>query len=286
LSLSPTDITLLQEAERLARLLDTAASGRRASGGLFGQHRARRAGGGQEFWQYRRYAPGDPAPGIDWRRSARGQALYVRERERDVPQSYRLLIDRAEGMDYASAPTVPDKSTTALLLALTLARRALEGHEAIAIQDLQLRRLASLHAVLSEVRLRERFDLWRATAGGAVTCQILITDLLQPLEVLAAGLRHWGAQGRRNLLLVLSDPAEEGFPFAGRLLFTGAEPRPAVIFGRAEAVAEDYRTARRQHLAAVRATAQTLGWTWQTWSTGQPLLPLLRKITERWDSLS
>ena len=287
---TPPDAALLREAEALAHLLDATATGRRAAGDAFGQHRARRPGGGQEFWQYRRYGAGDPAALIDWRRSARGQALYVRERERDVPRSYRLLIDRTAGMDYASTPDLPQKGTSALVLSLALACRALGGHEAVALQDLPPRRLASLPAALAEARIRDGFTAWQPAGGAAVTCQVLITDILHPVDVLAEGLRHWGMRGRHNLLVVLSDPAEAGFPFAGRLRFEGLPlghaARVPLVFGRAEAVADDYHAARRQHFAAVEAAARTFGWQWLTHTTGQPLLPLLREIAGRWDSLS
>ena len=48
---------------------------------MSGLHGRRQAGPGEIFWQFRRYQSGDPVPGIDWRRSARSDLLYVRERE-------------------------------------------------------------------------------------------------------------------------------------------------------------------------------------------------------------
>jgi uncharacterized protein (DUF58 family) len=281
-----SDAALLREAERLLQLLDAASTGRRAEGGAFGQHQARRPGGAQEFWQYRRYGTGDPAQVIDWRRSARGQALYVRERERDVPRSYRLLVDGAAGMQYASTPALPQKCDVALVLALALAARALAVHEAVALQDLPPRRLAHLPTLLAEARWRKDFCLWQSAAGAAVTCQLLITDLLQPLEQLVAGFRHWGVQGRHSVVVALSDPAEAAYPFAGRLRFEGTLPAsPSVVFGRAEAVTAAYHTARTAHFAAAEAAARACGWHWLAHTTGQPLLPLLQEIAQRWDTL-
>ena len=40
-----------------------------------GAHGLRRPGPGEEFWQYRPAQPGEPARAIDWRRSARSDAL-------------------------------------------------------------------------------------------------------------------------------------------------------------------------------------------------------------------
>src|ERR1700689_325986 len=46
-----------------------------------GLHGRRRAGPGENFWQYRRFVSGEPADRVDWRRSARDDHLYLRELE-------------------------------------------------------------------------------------------------------------------------------------------------------------------------------------------------------------
>jgi uncharacterized protein (DUF58 family) len=278
-------IALLTEAEQLAQALARLASGRQATAGMFGHHRLRRPGGGQEFWQYRRAAPGDPAALIDWRRSARGQALFVRERERDAPQSYRLLIDRAAGMEYTSAPSaVPAKSRMALLLALALACRAVWGHEAVAVQNTLPRRLAGLPAAFAAWDQQPEFSPWTPADAPPVTCQLLVTDALQPLETVTAGLRHRGSRGRKNVLLVLADPAEASFPFAGRMRFAGMTADvPPVLFGQAEAIAADYHAARTRHLDSVLESAQSLGWHCLSVLTDTPVLTCLHEITRRWD---
>ena len=38
---------------------------------IHGMHGRRRAGPGEDFWQFRPYSPGDAAHRIDWRRSAK-----------------------------------------------------------------------------------------------------------------------------------------------------------------------------------------------------------------------
>ncbi|HYY36577.1 MAG TPA: DUF58 domain-containing protein, partial [Xanthobacteraceae bacterium] len=48
---------------------------------IHGLHGRRRAGPGENFWQYRRFLSGEPARRVDWRRSARDEQLYVREQE-------------------------------------------------------------------------------------------------------------------------------------------------------------------------------------------------------------
>ena len=60
---------LMLSAERLAASLTA------------GAHGQRRAGTGEDFWQYRPATQGDTARSIDWRRSARSDGQFVRDRE-------------------------------------------------------------------------------------------------------------------------------------------------------------------------------------------------------------
>ena len=48
---------------------------------IHGLHGRRRAGSGENFWQYRRFVSGEPSQRVDWRRSERDDHLYVREQE-------------------------------------------------------------------------------------------------------------------------------------------------------------------------------------------------------------
>ena len=66
-------------AETMPRLI--LESRRIAATVIHGLHGRKRAGPGENFWQYRRFVSGEPARRVDWRRSARDDNLYVREQE-------------------------------------------------------------------------------------------------------------------------------------------------------------------------------------------------------------
>ena len=68
-TLAATMPRLIMEARRVAATI------------IHGLHGRRRAGPGENFWQYRRFMSGEPAARVDWRRSARDDHLYVREQE-------------------------------------------------------------------------------------------------------------------------------------------------------------------------------------------------------------
>jgi uncharacterized protein (DUF58 family) len=76
---------------------------------------------------------GDTARSIDWRRSARSDGQFVRDREAEVPQSASIWVSAAAGMDYAGGAGRPPKRARADLLALALSMALLAGGERVAL---------------------------------------------------------------------------------------------------------------------------------------------------------
>src|SRR5829696_5282745 len=62
---------------------------------IHGLHGRRRAGSGENFWQFRRFVFGEPARRVDWRRSARDEHLYVREQEWEAAHTVWIWPDRS-----------------------------------------------------------------------------------------------------------------------------------------------------------------------------------------------
>src|SRR5438309_5658961 len=87
-------------AARVPRLILEAR--RVASTVIHGLHGRRRAGSGENFWQYRRFISGEPASRVDWRRSGRDDLLYVREREWEAAHTVWIWPDRSPSMAFSS----------------------------------------------------------------------------------------------------------------------------------------------------------------------------------------
>ncbi|MEZ5910813.1 MAG: DUF58 domain-containing protein [Paracoccaceae bacterium] len=86
---TPTPAALRARAEALAGHLPPllAEAEHLAANVTLGEHGRRRAGQGDEFWQFRPAHAGDEARAIDWRHSARSDAHFVREKEWQAAQS-------------------------------------------------------------------------------------------------------------------------------------------------------------------------------------------------------
>src|SRR5208282_944951 len=89
-TLAATMPRLILEARRVAATV------------IHGLHGRRRAGPGENFWQYRRFVSGEPAARVDWRRSARDDHLYVREQEWEAAHTVWIWADRSPSMLFAS----------------------------------------------------------------------------------------------------------------------------------------------------------------------------------------
>jgi uncharacterized protein (DUF58 family) len=100
---------------------------------LAGLHGRKRAGSGQSFWQFRQYGSGDASSRIDWRRSARGDALFVREMEWESAHTVRLSVDMSSSMRFASPDAREPKRDRAVIMALALSAMLAKGGERVGL---------------------------------------------------------------------------------------------------------------------------------------------------------
>lgn len=242
-----------------------------------GWHGRRRAGAGETFWQYRRFAQGDLPARIDWRRSARDEHLYVREQEWEAAHTVWLWPDRSASMVFRSHLAPVSKEQRAIVMALALADILVRGGERVAA--------ASLTSPSASQRAPRRMAEALARADAPVgpgaglppaerlsphTDYVMLSDFLDPVEQLGERIATIAAQGVRCHLIQILDPVEETFPFEGRMEFIAAESSVRYLAGRAETLREAYCARLRAHRAALRAMAERLGGTFTLHHTDQP----------------
>lgn len=244
------------------RLRPPAAVRRGAARFERGIHPRRRPGPGDSFWQYRPFESGEPVQRIDWRRSARSDRLYVREREWETSRVLWLWADRGPGMRFASRPGLPSKEERALLLCFVAAWLAFEAGEVVAWAEgtgagpftrATARRLLAALARAEDDGPR----LPAALPPGRMPARLLVIgDGLWPRARLEAATVRWRSARLEPMVVEILDPAEERFPYEGRLLLAAASasaPDPLMIEeGRAAAPEIERR------LAAHRAETEAL----------------------------
>ena len=267
------------EAESLAGDLPAVLlEARRLAAAAPGVHGRRRAGQGEAFWQFRDHRPEDGARLVDWRRSARGERLYVREREREAAQTALFWIDPDPAFNWSSAPERAAKRRRALTISLAFALLASRGGERVGALGGPAPR-AGARAV---DRLAE--DLaFTATpnppAPNARAVALYCSDFYGPLEAWLTRLKAAAAVGASGALMIIADPAEEDFPYEGRTLFEVPGRRETIVFGRAQSARAAYAERLAAHRAALRALAREYGFVALVHRTDRSAAPALASLS-------
>ncbi|MFQ6546397.1 DUF58 domain-containing protein [Aestuariibius sp. 2305UL40-4] len=251
---------LLAEAEHLATTV------------LLGEHGRRRSGIGDAFWQYRPAQVTDEARSIDWRRSARSDGHFVREKEWQIAQSVMLWVDRSAAMGFASSDNVPMKADRARLIGLATALLLVRGGERVGLTGLQLpARSGQLQLLRLADALSEEHDDEYGTADprGMLphSRALFISDFLGDIGPAEDALTRAADRGVRGAILQVLDPQEEAFPFDGRTIFEsmgGGLRHETQKAGDLRVRYLDRLAERKAHLEAL---AHRTGWQFSTHHT-------------------
>ena len=157
----------------------------------------------ETMWKYRAYQGGEPAASIDWKQSAKGREIYVREHEK---------ITHRDIYFWSSFKGVEETREHALLVLLALAHILVKKERKVGwlSPDLPLTQTNSLIARLFERTLGETgkegpdpttFKLHKALI-------ILAADIKEPCEALHEAVHAYASQGNRGIILNLGSPRE------------------------------------------------------------------------------
>ncbi len=270
-------------ADAMPRLILEAR--RVASTVIHGLHGRRRAGPGENFWQYRRFVSGEPAQNVDWRRSARDDHLYVREREWEASHTVWIWPDRSPSMTFASALTADSKLERALVVAFALSEVLVQGGERVGVPGL-MRPTASRNVIekMAEAILHdptERTSLPLSFAPSPLSEVVMLSDLWAPIGEVQDIVAQLSATGAHGHVIQIVDPAEESFPYSGRVEFIEPEGAGSVTAGRAETWRADYQGIVARHRAAIRAETDRRGWSFAIHRTDRPASELLLVLHSR-----
>ena len=225
-----------------------------------GVHGRRRAGMGESFWQFRRYASPDSSSAIDWRQSAKSQHIFVREREWEAAQTVWFWRDAGANMSFKSGAVT--KRARADLLLLALASLLVRGGERVGFTGMD-GAPASSRLALTRIG-RAMF----ASGAGALpplvpfargNQLVWFSDFLD--EDVFDAMKKLSQRGVEGHLVRIVDPAEEDFPYSGRTRFESPHGGEDEIFGRAERVRASYRARFTAHGERVAQAVAQLGWT-------------------------
>jgi uncharacterized protein (DUF58 family) len=252
---------------------------------IHGLHGRRRAGPGENFWQYRRFMSGEPARRVDWRRSARDEHLYVREQEWEATHTVWIWPDRSPSMLFTSPLARDSKLERTLVVAFALAEILVQAGERVGMPGLM--RPTGSRNVLDKMTNAivhdhaERGSLPLGFSPSSLAEVVLVSDFWSPMTDIRKSLAQLSVTGAHGHLVQITDPAEETFPYSGRVEFIEPEGAGSITAGRAEAWRVDYQTRVALHRVELRAEADKLGWSFAVHRTDRPATELLLALHAR-----
>ena len=276
------------EAARLPPLL--ARAEHLAGTVLLGEHGRRRAGLGDDFWQYRPVQPGDSLRMIDWRRSAKSDAQFVRQREWQVAQSVMVWVDQSASMTFTSDENTGTKADRARVLALALSILLIRSGERVGLSGTSLppRRGEAQILRLTEMLLSDEAADYGAPEARAMLPHaraVFISDFLGDYDRVEAALFKAADRDVRGVVYQILDPAEETFPFQGRAIFESMGGSLSHETRKASDLRERYLERLAERRERLKLLCRTTGWQFGSHDTAQSsqaaLLWLYRAMERR-----
>src|ERR671936_1401645 len=230
-------------------------------------------------------AAGEPARRVDWRRSARDEHLYVREQEWEAAHTVWLWPDRSPSMLFRSQLAEDSKLERCLGVAFALAEILVQAGERVGIPGLLRptgsRNVLDKMAIAIVHAVTERPSLPPAFAPSALAEIVVVSDFWSPMAEVRATLAQLSVTGSHGHTVQVVDPAEETFPYSGRVEFIEPEGAGSITAGRAEAWKSEYETRVAAHRAALRAGTDKLGWSFTIHRTDRTATELMLALHAR-----
>lgn len=255
---------LLARAEQLANTV------------LLGEHGRRRSGFGDDFWQYRPVQPGDSFRMIDWRRSARSDAQFVRQKEWQIAQSVSLWVDNSAAMSYCSSSRLLPKSDRARLLALAVSILLIRAGERVGLAGISLppkRGDGQIWRLSQALLVDDDAEYGQPDARSMIprSRALFISDFMGDLSVIEAALTKAADRGVRGVLFQVLDPAEEAFPFQGRTIFESMQASLNHETRKANELKARYLARLTDRKVALKTLCRHTGWQFETHVTDAPI---------------
>jgi uncharacterized protein (DUF58 family) len=127
----------------------------------------------------------------------------------------------------------------------------------------------------------ERTSLPPTFAPAPLAEIVLLSDLWSEIGDLRRTITQLSGNGARGHVVQIVDPAEETFPYWGRVEFVEPEGGGRITAGRAETWRTDYAERVRRHRADIRSETDRLGWSFAIHRTDRPANELLLSLHVR-----
>jgi len=236
--LDPAILSRLEGLALRARLV--------VEGYVSGVHRSPFHGFSIEFAEHREYTPGDDLRYLDWKVLARSDRYCLKQFEEETNLVCNLLLDTSQSMTYQSRQAPMSKLEYAKCAAASLAYLVLHQQDSVGLVTFDREVRALVRPSSNPSHLKELLHVMECAPGGRKTAAgpifhdlaerfkkrgivIIFSDLLDNVDSILAGLKHFRHRRHEVVLFHVLDPAEVDFPFDQMMLFRGLEGLPELL---------------------------------------------------------
>jgi hypothetical protein len=267
-ALTPLLLRHRAEAEAAGLPALMAAAERAVTTLYHGDHRQRRSGSGERFWQFREYDPGDRPQDIDWRQSAKSDRVFVRQKEWQTAQNILFWVQNDRGMALKTGRSEHTKHEAAIILSLALGILLTRAGERIGPlqesnrtgrNDLALQYLGETLCRRNPA-LPPGPELPALNKVPGQSSLIFVGDFMQKPDAIEKTLHHYAAQAPHGLLIQTLDPAEVELPFNGRVIFRPFDDSKDIPISSVPSIRKTYSDRLRAHIDEIRSIARHHGY--------------------------
>lgn len=238
-----------------------------------GHTRAKRAGTGFDIWQMKEYHPGDDIRTIDWKQSARSDAVILRQRERETIRRIGLAVDTGPAMDFG--PKNQTKRDTAITLAAAMAIAAIDRHDRVTLSG-QEKPMAREMDVLGWIETALEPHPVPTPESSSFDHLVLIGDFLRPIGLIDD---EWNkVQPAPTSVVQILAPAEIDLPYTGSARFHPPGQDSDIRIDDVPGIRNAYRARLMDHREALKASCAARGWHFHAITTDDDLAILIAAI--------
>lgn len=254
---------LMLKAERA---VDNMVSGMRAK---------RKAGGHEEFWQFREYTATDRPQDIDWRQSAKTQRIFIRQKEWHNAQDNIFWCARHSGMNFEVKAAHAKILTLALSILLTRngenvafmngaragrSENALENIGVELLQDDETAFLPKAAHIAKDVNL------------------VFIGDFLSDIDDIKQSFEKFAGHASHALVIQVLSEKELELPYSGHVVFEGLSPGAREEVRHVGSIRTQYKDRLNRHIQNLHGLCSDYGWHYGLHHTGLDISETLHAL--------
>ena len=256
---------------------------------LSGNHGTKFSGIGENFWQFRNYEFGDPTSLIDWRKTASLDKVYIREKEREISQSFNIFYNNSNSMNFSSKKELMSKLDFTRLLILSISIILIKKGEKILFEkDIkkntkQFYNMNSINEILFD--MHHNFDYKSILEVKPKSQIIFFSDLYIDSSEIEHLLNTLSSKEIKGTIVQILDPIEKLLPFRGNLSFESLEDKKVHNISDLEAVKDEYYSMLQKHKTNIQKATDKYGWSFISHCTDEEpilcIINLLKSLTKK-----